>query len=87
MQVLHYDINGNIIDDEEETPCKKEKNKMKIDVAAIEHCALLAISEQVNNPWEYCEREDKADGMRLVALGAVAGICELADKLKKVLEA
>ena len=57
---------------------------MKIDVAAIEHCALEAISEQIGNPWEYCEKEDSADGMRLVALGAVAGILEFADRLKEI---
>lgn len=60
---------------------------MKINAETIDRCALEAIADQVGNPWEYCKAgEDEADGMRLVALGAVNGIYELANRLKEVLE-
>ena len=86
MQSICLDANGDIIDEENETPCKMEKSKMKIDVATIEHCALEAIAEQIGNPWEYCTTgEHEADGMRLVALGAVAGILNFVDELKETL--
>lgn len=60
---------------------------MKIDVATIEHCALETISDFVGSPYEYCDgEEEQAKNIMKLTLGAVAGVLQFADNLKKELE-
>ena len=60
---------------------------MKIDEAAINHNAVRLIKEAIADPYGYCEQEDgepKKD--LLMTLGAIYGICNLADALKALLK-
>ena len=59
---------------------------MNADESTIEKIALQLIRQTVGLPFEYSESDGQADHMRLVTLGYVYGICEMADALKEALE-
>ena len=58
---------------------------MKIDEACINHTALRVINEIVGNPYEYGDQDESADHVRLMTLGAVSGVLDMAEAMKKVL--
>lgn len=58
---------------------------MKIDEACINHNALRLINEIVESPYEYGDQDESADHLRLLTLGEVRGVIEMAEAMKKVL--
>lgn len=59
---------------------------MKIDEGCINHNIALVINDGMGSPWEYGERSDDADNMRLLTLGFVHGVLTLGEALKDVLK-
>lgn len=59
---------------------------MKIDEACINHNAVRLINEIVGCPYEYAEQDKNADYFRLLTIGAVRGVIEMAEAMKKVLK-
>lgn len=56
---------------------------MKIDEASINHNAVRLIKElQI---WDMFDATESDNNLRIMALGYVQGVCELADELKQVL--
>ena len=55
---------------------------MKIDESCINHNAVRLISEL--NIWDMFGDED--NGLRIMALGYIQGVCELAEEMKKVIK-
>ena len=58
---------------------------MKIDEACINHNALRLINEIVESPYEYGDQDETADHLRLLTLGAVRGVLDMTEAMKKVL--
>ncbi len=58
---------------------------MKIDEACINHNALRLINEIVESPYEYGDQDETADHLRLLTLGAVRGVLDMAAAMKKAL--
>lgn len=58
---------------------------MKIDELSIDHNAIRLIKDLL--PWEMCDRADGDDNLRIMSLGYIQGVCDLAEELKKVLSA
>ena len=58
---------------------------MKIDEACINHNAVRLISEIVGSPYEYGDQDETADHFRLMTLGAVRGVLDMAEEMKKAL--
>lgn len=58
---------------------------MKIDEACINHNALRLINEIVESPYEYVEQDKNADHCRLMTIGAVRGVLDMAEAMKGVL--
>lgn len=58
---------------------------MKIDEASINHNALKLIDEMISCPFDYCSEKPEEDHMRLVTIGEIAGVIEMAKAMKKVL--
>lgn len=58
---------------------------MKIDEACINHNALRLINEIVESPYEYCDQDETTDHLRLLTLGAVRGVLDMAEAMKGVL--
>ena len=59
---------------------------MKIDYESINHTAMMVIKEYIGSPYEYSESSDDADHSRLVTIGFIYGVTQLADALKEVLK-
>jgi hypothetical protein len=59
---------------------------MKIDEACINHNALRLINETVGIPYEYGDQDESADHLRLLTIGAVRGVLDMAEAMKKVLK-
>ena len=59
---------------------------MKIDEAYINHTALRLINESVGCPYEYSDQDETADHCRLMTIGAVRGVLDMAEAMKKVLK-
>jgi len=57
---------------------------MKIDESCINHNALRLIADAVSELYEYADDSGDMDNLRLVALGEIRGICQMADVMKKV---
>lgn len=57
---------------------------MKIDEASINHNVVRLVGGLL--PFEMADRTDDTDNLRIMSLGYVQGVCELADELKKVLK-
>ena len=60
---------------------------MKIDEGCINHNALRLIDEIIDSPYEYSEENPDSDHMRLLVLGEIRGIIQMADAMKEVLKA
>lgn len=60
---------------------------MKLDESQINYSAMQIISETIGNVFEYCDHTEDCDALRLATLGEIAGIINLADRLKEVLKA
>ena len=58
---------------------------MKIDEACINYNAVRLINEIMGNPYEYGDQDESADHFRLMTLGAVRGVLDMAEAMKKVL--
>lgn len=58
---------------------------MKIDEACINHTALRLINEIVGIPYEYGDQDETADHCRLMTIGAVRGVLDMAAAMKEVL--
>lgn len=59
---------------------------MKIDEASINHNAMRIITDYVDSMLECCEDENYISNKGYVAdLTYVAGICKMADEMKKLL--
>lgn len=58
---------------------------MKIDEACINHNALRLINEIVESPYEYGDQDESTDHLRLLTLGAVRGVLDMAEAMKGVL--
>ena len=56
---------------------------MKIDEASINHNAVRLVRDL--NPWDMSGETDGEDRLRIMTLGYVQGVCDLADALKDVL--
>lgn len=59
---------------------------MKIDESCINHNVVRIIDSMIGSPYEYADDEDFADNQRLLTLGAVRGVLDLANELKAVLK-
>lgn len=59
---------------------------MKIDEACVNHNALRLINEIVGCPYEYGDQDESADHLRLLTLGEVRGVLDMAEAMKKVLK-
>ena len=59
---------------------------MKIDEACINHNAVRLINEIVGIPYEYGDQDESTDHLRLLTLGAVRGVLDMAEAMKKVLK-
>ena len=55
-------------------------------VADIDRIATATISDIIGNPFEYCDAENSADGMRIATLGAIYGVILYADELRKAVK-
>lgn len=58
---------------------------MKIDEACIDHNAVKLINEIMGDPYEYGDQDETADHCRLITIGAVRGVLDMAEAMKKVL--
>lgn len=59
---------------------------MKIDEACINHNAVRLINEKiVGSPYEYGDQDETADHCRLLTIGAVRGVLDMAAAMKKAL--
>lgn len=58
---------------------------MKIDEASINHNATLLVKDLI--VWDMCDRTDSDDNLRIMSLGYIQGVCDMAEQLKKVLKA
>lgn len=60
---------------------------MKIDEGCINHNALRLIDDVTANPYEWSEQSDCADHQRILTIGYVRGVIDMAKELKEVLKA
>ena len=58
---------------------------MKIDEACINYNAVRLINEIMGNPYEYGDQDESTDHLRLLTLGAVRGVLDMAEAMKEVL--
>ena len=56
---------------------------MKVDEASINDNAVSLIKSL--NVWEMLDAADSDNNLRIMSLGYIQGVCELADELKQVL--
>ena len=59
---------------------------MKIDYENIHYNAQRLIDEYTGSPYEYADQSDDADHQRLVTLGYIRGIIEMAHAMEEVLK-
>lgn len=60
---------------------------MKIDEACINHNVVRLVDEMVSELYEFTDKSDSMDNMRVATLGEIRGMCQLANALKEVLRA
>lgn len=60
---------------------------MKIDEACINHNVVRLVDEMTSELYEFTEKSDNMDNMRVATLGEIRGMCQLANALKDVLRA
>lgn len=58
---------------------------MKIDEACIDHNAVRLINEIVGIPYEYGDQDESTDHLRLLTIGTVRGVLDMAEAMKEVL--
>lgn len=56
---------------------------MKIDEATINHNVVRLCKDLL--PFDMCDRTDAEDNLRIMSLGYIQGVCDLAEELKRVL--
>ena len=59
---------------------------MKIDSGQIDYSALRVIENIVGNPAEYSGYDSDQDNERLLVIGAIRGVLDLANELRIVLK-
>lgn len=59
---------------------------MKIDEACINHNVVRLVDEMTSSMYEFAEQTDTDDHVRIATLGAIRGVCDLANALKEVLK-
>lgn len=59
---------------------------MKIDESCINHNALRIINDIVGAPFEYSDQDETADHSRLITIGAIRGVLDMAEAMKEVLK-
>lgn len=59
---------------------------MKIDESCINHNVVGIISDAVDVPERYSSEDDNSDHIRLITLGYIRGVIDLANVLKEVLK-
>ena len=59
---------------------------MKIDEGCIDHNAVQLINEIVGSPYEYGDQDETDDHCRLMTIGAVRGVLDMAEAMKEVLK-
>lgn len=57
---------------------------MKIDEGQIDYSAIRTIEAIIASPYEYAKDQTNADNQRLLTLGAIRGVLDLANELKGV---
>ena len=57
---------------------------MKIDEGQIDFSALRTIEAIIGSPYEYADGDNDQDNQRLLTLGAIRGVLDLANELKGV---
>ncbi len=57
---------------------------MKIDESQIDYSAIRTIEAIIGSPYEYADGNSDADNQRLLTLGAIRGVLDLANELKGV---
>ena len=57
---------------------------MKIDEGQIDFSALRTIEAIIGSPYEYADGENDQDNQRLLILGEIRGVLDLANELKGV---
>lgn len=60
---------------------------MKIDEACINHNVVRLVDEMTSELYEFTDKSDNMDNMRVATLGEIRGMCQLANALKEVLRA
>lgn len=60
---------------------------MKITIECIDSNAARIVKECVGDPYEYADKSDTAERTRLLTLGYIRGVLDLAEILKMVIEA
>lgn len=58
---------------------------MKISYENIDYNALRLIGEMVSELYEFTDKDESMENMRIATLGEIRGICQMADVMKKVL--
>ena len=58
---------------------------MKISFENIDYNALRLIGEMVSELYEFTDKDESMENMRIATLGEIRGICQMADVMKKVL--
>ena len=57
---------------------------MKIDEGQIDYSAIQTIEAIIGSPYEYANCDNDQDNQRLLTLGAIRGVLDLANELKGV---
>ena len=64
----------------------KEKD-VKITTDNIDYNATRLINDEIGSPYEYADQSDDADHQRLLTLGYIHGVLDMAKTMKEVLKA
>lgn len=59
---------------------------MKISYESIDYNALRLIGEIVSELYEFTDKDENMENMRIATLGEIRGICQMADTMKEVLK-
>lgn len=59
---------------------------MKIDETCIDHNTVRLIDDAILSPYDYSEQTDDADHQRILTIGVISGILEMAKAMKEVLK-
>lgn len=59
---------------------------MKIDYSNIDYNAVRLIGEMVSELYEFTDKDESMENMRIATLGEIRGICQMADAMKEALK-